>query len=123
MLGSVPAGLRIGRTNGDMPTYEYRCPDCGVEFERFQQMSDAKLDECPECHGQVERLISSGGALLFKGSGFYATDYRSGGPSSGSKESDSGTRKEKKEKSADKSDSGSKQKKSTGQSEGGSTGE
>ena len=120
MLGSVPAGLRIGRTNGDMPTYEYRCTDCGVEFERFQQMSDAKIDECPECEGQVQRLISSGGALLFKGSGFYATDYRSGGPSSGSKESDSGT---KKEKSADKSDSGSKKEKSVAKSESGSTGE
>jgi putative FmdB family regulatory protein len=117
VLGCVPAELRIGRTNGDMPTYEYRCTQCGVEFELFQQMSDARIDECPECGGQVQRLISSGGALLFKGTGFYATDYRSGGPSSASEESDSSS---KKEKSAGKSDSGSKKEKSTGKSVDGS---
>ena len=118
MLGSVPAGLRIGRTNGDMPTYEYRCTQCGVEFEQFQQMSDEQIDECPECMGQVQRLISSGGGLLFKGTGFYATDYRSGGPSSGSKESDTGS---KKEKSTSNADSGSREKKSAGKSKDGSS--
>ena len=80
-------------------------------------MNDAKIDECPECKGVVQRLISSGGGLLFKGTGFYATDYRSGGPSAGSKESESGS---KKEKSAGKSESGSKKQNSAGKSGDGS---
>ena len=60
-----------------MPTYEYRCKSCGHEFEFFQDMSDSPLNKCPVCKGSVERLISAGGGLLFKGSGFYITDYRS----------------------------------------------
>ncbi|TFG66069.1 MAG: zinc ribbon domain-containing protein [Gemmatimonadales bacterium] len=74
-----------------MPTYEYRCKQCGVEFERIQKMSDPHVDECPECKGTVQRLISKGGGLLFKGTGFYATDYRSGSPSSASEKSESGS--------------------------------
>lgn len=62
-----------------MPTYEYECRDCGHAFERYQRISDSPLEECPECGGKVRRLISSGGGLVFKGPGFYATDYRSSG--------------------------------------------
>lgn len=65
-----------------MPTYEYRCRACGHEFERFQKISDPPLKTCPACgKRRVERLISAGGGLVFKGPGFYATDYRKGGPS------------------------------------------
>lgn len=58
-----------------MPTYEYVCTHCG-HFELFQKMSDPPLKECPKCHKKVKRLISSGSGIIFKGSGFYATDYR-----------------------------------------------
>jgi putative FmdB family regulatory protein len=60
-----------------MPTYEYRCPACGHEFEKFQRMSDEPGAECPECGAAAERRLSGGAGLLFKGSGFYITDYRS----------------------------------------------
>lgn len=59
-----------------MPTYEYRCAN-GHTFERFQRISDPPLDTCPECGAAAERVLSGGGGLLFKGSGFYITDYRS----------------------------------------------
>ena len=59
-----------------MPTYDFRCPQ-GHEFERFyRKISDApSTTECPECHAQAERRVSGGAGLLFKGSGFYITDY------------------------------------------------
>lgn len=60
-----------------MPTYEYRCPSCGNEFEKFQRMSDEPGAECPGCGAAAERRLSGGAGLLFKGSGFYITDYRS----------------------------------------------
>ncbi len=60
-----------------MPTYEYRCPSCGNEFEKFQRMSDEPVAECPGCGAGAERRLSGGAGLLFKGSGFYITDYRS----------------------------------------------
>ncbi|TKJ41715.1 FmdB family transcriptional regulator [candidate division LCP-89 bacterium B3_LCP] len=59
-----------------MPTYEYRCNDCGFEFEEFQSMVAEPLHVCPRCRGDVRRLISGGGGLIFKGSGFYETDYK-----------------------------------------------
>lgn len=61
-----------------MPTYEYECDACGLSFERLQRISDDPIRECPECGASVRRLISSGGGLVFKGPGFYATDYGSG---------------------------------------------
>lgn len=61
-----------------MPTYEYKCKSCEIEFERFQRINDDPITECPECAGEVQRLISTGGGLVFKGPGFYATDYGSG---------------------------------------------
>lgn len=60
-----------------MPTYEYRCTACEKEFEKFQRISDEPGAECPVCGAVSERLISAGAGLLFKGSGFYITDYRS----------------------------------------------
>ena len=60
-----------------MPTYEYRCTACATEFEKFQRMSDEPVAECPECGASAERRLSGGAGLLFKGSGFYITDYRS----------------------------------------------
>lgn len=58
-----------------MPTYEYRCPQ-DHDFELFQRMSDEPVARCPECGKKAQRLLSSGAGLLFKGSGFYITDYR-----------------------------------------------
>ena len=62
-----------------MPTYEYRCPACGADFEKFQKMSDPPAAECPSCGAAAERRMSGGAGLLFKGSGFYITDYRGEG--------------------------------------------
>ena len=60
-----------------MPTYEYKCDACGTEFERFQSITAAPIKRCPECgKAKVRRLISTGAGLIFKGSGFYITDYR-----------------------------------------------
>ncbi len=61
-----------------MPTYEYRCKACEHEFELFQSMSAKTKRKCPECgKNTLERLIGTGAAVIFKGSGFYETDYRS----------------------------------------------
>ncbi len=59
-----------------MPTYEYRCPN-GHEFEQFQRMSEPPVAKCPVCGAEAQRQLSGGAGLLFKGSGFYITDYRS----------------------------------------------
>lgn len=62
-----------------MPNYDYRCPKCGHEYCRFQKISDATRAKCPECGARGERLISGGAGLIFKGSGFYTTDYKKAG--------------------------------------------
>lgn len=59
-----------------MPTYDYECPD-GHRFELFQKMSDDPVAMCPECGKKAKRMISGGAGFLFKGEGFYTTDYRS----------------------------------------------
>ena len=60
-----------------MPTYEYKCTACGHQFEQFQSITAAPIKKCPECgKSKVRRLIGTGAGLLFKGSGFYITDYR-----------------------------------------------
>ena len=61
-----------------MPTYEYRCDNCDHEFELFQSITAKPLRKCPECgKNKVNRLIGTGAGIIFKGSGFYETDYRS----------------------------------------------
>jgi len=61
-----------------MPTYEYRCEACGHQFEHFQSISSPRLEVCPKCSKKrLNRLIGTGGGVIFKGSGFYQTDYRS----------------------------------------------
>lgn len=60
-----------------MPTYDYACKDCGHRFEAFQSMSDAALTTCPKCEREsLQRLIGAGAGLVFKGSGYYLTDYK-----------------------------------------------
>ena len=59
-----------------MPTYEYKCLKCKKKFEKLQKMSEAPLKRCVFCKGKVERLIGAGAGLIFKGSGFYITDYK-----------------------------------------------
>lgn len=76
-----------------MPTYEYKCKECGNEFEYFQSMKEEPLSVCLcEKKGKVERLISMGSGIIFKGSGFYVTDYKkqsNGSNSSQNKNSES----------------------------------
>ena len=61
-----------------MPTYAYECEACGHRFEKFQSMTARALRKCPECGAQkLQRLIGPGAGIIFKGSGFYETDYRS----------------------------------------------
>jgi putative FmdB family regulatory protein len=60
-----------------MPTYEYACQKCGHEFEQFQSMRDEPLKKCPKCKKQsLKRLVGGGAGLIFKGTGFYITDYK-----------------------------------------------
>ncbi|MEE9206791.1 MAG: zinc ribbon domain-containing protein [Gemmatimonadota bacterium] len=73
-----------------MPTYEYECDQCDHAFEAFQRISDEPIRVCPECgKRKVRRLISSGGGIVFKGPGFYATDYRKTPQADTSSKSDS----------------------------------
>lgn len=61
-----------------MPTYDYECDACGHKFEHYQGINDPVLKKCPECKkNKLRRLLGTGAAVVFKGSGFYQTDYRS----------------------------------------------
>ena len=62
-----------------MPTYEYECQKCHHRFELFQSITDRPVKVCPKCRGRVKRLLGTGAGLIFKGSGFYVTDYRKPG--------------------------------------------
>ena len=62
-----------------MPTYEYECQDCKIHFDEFQRMTDPLIRKCPKCGGRVRRIISGGAGLIFKGTGFYVTDYKKSG--------------------------------------------
>ena len=90
-----------------MPLYEYRCSDCGNSLEVIQKFSEEPLQTCPECGGQMEKLLSAP-AIQFKGTGWYVTDYASknGGKSEGSSESKS-------EKKSDSKSDSSKDSKAT----------
>lgn len=107
-----------------MPTYEYRCEACEHEFEQFQSITASPLRKCPECGRlKLRRLIGTGAGVIFKGSGFYETDYRSESYKKAAKaESDAGSSKadDSKSKSTDsgasKSDSGSTKTESSGKS-------
>lgn len=59
-----------------MPTYDYVCDSCGFAKEFFQRMSDKPFSECPQCGEEFRRLIGPGSGIIFKGSGFYETDYK-----------------------------------------------
>lgn len=72
-----------------MPTYEYRCLKCKKTFEKFQPMTADPLKKCVHCKGKVERLIGGGAGLIFKGTGFYCTDYKKKEPAAPSKPSTS----------------------------------
>lgn len=63
-----------------MPTYDYACNDCTHTFEHYQSMSSDPLTTCPQCQGKLRRLFGTGGALIFKGTGFYCTDYKKPSP-------------------------------------------
>src|SRR5688572_5147850 len=81
-----------------MPTYEYACEKCGHQFEIFQSMKDEALKKCPKEHcklkkwgkGRVKKMLGAGAGLIFKGSGFYITDYRSEGYKQAAKKESSG---------------------------------
>ncbi len=89
-----------------MPNYDYQCQKCGHVFEVFQSMNDPKLTDCPleECDGTVKRLLGTGAGIIFKGSGFYETDYRSDSYKAGEKKASEAAapKKEKSEKPAKK---------------------
>jgi len=70
------SGIIFPKKEKKMPTYEYQCEVCGHTFDKFQNITENPLTECPECGGIVKRLISGGAGLIFKGSGFYHTDYK-----------------------------------------------
>ena len=81
-----------------MPTYEYKCTECEEIFEFFQRITEEPLKTCPVCGGELNRLISGGMGVIFKGSGFYTTDYKN----SSNKSFDTGRKKEDTEISSSK---------------------
>jgi putative FmdB family regulatory protein len=93
-----------------MPVYTYRCESCGVQFERHQSFQDAPLKTCPECRKKSLKKVITPTRIIFKGSGFYATDHRSasGDISRGSKSESKTPEKGTETKSSDKSDKSEK---------------
>ena len=88
-----------------MPTYEYLCDNCGHDFEKFQSITARPLKKCPDCgKNQLKRLIGTGAGVIFRGSGFYETDYRSEGYKKAKEKETSPEKKEDKKKSDSKSD-------------------
>jgi putative FmdB family regulatory protein len=95
-----------------MPTYEYQCADCGFEFEKFQSMTASVLRKCPQCGKRsLRRLIGTGAGVIFKGSGFYETDYRSESYKNAAK-NDSGSGKVEKKDTKARTETGPEEKKS-----------
>lgn len=95
-----------------MPTYEYECLKCGHHFELFQMISEKPRKRCPKCRGKVRRLLGTGAGIIFKGSGFYATDYKKpekrpageSKDSSGEKQESKAAEKSKEPKTSEKKD-------------------
>ncbi|MCJ7625696.1 MAG: zinc ribbon domain-containing protein [Anaerolineaceae bacterium] len=96
-----------------MPIYTYRCEECGVQFERSQKFSDAPLTRCPECNKKALRKVYTPVGIVFKGSGFYATDNRS--PSGGRSHGEHGEKSDKKEPEKDSSKDDTSKKESSDQ--------
>ena len=92
-----------------MPTYEYKCEDCEEQFEFFQKMTEEPVKVCPMCGGDLQRLISGGIGVIFKGSGFYTTDYKNSSNHISTKKDSA---KEKESSSTSASDSSSSKKES-----------
>ena len=100
-----------------MPTYDYECDACEHTFELFQSISDSVKRKCPECgKNKLRRLFGTGGAIVFKGSGFYQTDYRSESYKQGAKEAKKASEGSSNDKSKASSKTESKSKKSDGKS-------
>ncbi|MFI5279108.1 MAG: FmdB family zinc ribbon protein [Gemmatimonadales bacterium] len=91
-----------------MPTYEYRCPKCGTEFEAFQKITSKPVAKCPRCGAKAKRLMSAGAGLVFKGSGFYLTDYGRSGQQAKQAKVESDSSASSTEKSGDKKSGGDK---------------
>jgi len=89
-----------------MPTYDYRCKECGYTFEEFQSMSSELLVTCPSCgKPALKRLMAGGAGMIFKGSGFYHTDYKTAKPASKESESKPASKSSESSKTEKKSDS------------------
>jgi putative FmdB family regulatory protein len=102
-------GRIIFRKTAGMPTYKYRCNNCGHQFEARQRMTDDPLSECPVCGGDLRRVVGSVG-IVFKGNGFYVTDHRNG---SGRVQTPEKTEKPAESKPADSESTDSKDKPDT----------
>ena len=87
-----------------MPTYNYYCSDCDTHFSYFQKMSEAPITKCENCGGKVKRIITGGTGLIFKGSGFYLTDYKKEKKSSGTDSAYSGDNGEGKKTKSEQKD-------------------
>jgi putative FmdB family regulatory protein len=97
-----------------MPVYTYRCDSCGVQFERHQSFSDAPLKTCPECRKKSLRKVITPTKIIFKGSGFYATDHKSpSGSTSRKHKSESSEHHDHDHSHADESKPATEKKKST----------
>ena len=113
-----------------MPTYRYLCKNCGFELEELQTMSEPPLEMCPKCNTpKLARMMGTGGAFIFKGSGFYLTDYKNSGstssassaapPKESKSDSESKETKENKESKESKGSKESKESKGSNESKGG----
>lgn len=108
-----------------MPTYDYECDACGHEFELFQSITASVKRKCPECGKlKLRRLFGTGAAIVFKGSGFYQTDYRSDSykksAAADKKSAESSEKKDKSSKDSSKSSKGSSSNKGSSSGQGGS---
>jgi putative FmdB family regulatory protein len=93
-----------------MPTYTYQCDNCGVRFDRHQKFTEKPLTKCPECSEEALRKVFTPVGIVFKGSGFYATDHRS--PSGGSRKNGTGKEEGKSESKTDSASEGVEKKES-----------